>query len=84
MKLNNNCGLKSFAEDLVNKLSRSNELEFVNEICNWSSDVFTTSAEYLGEFMLVLEKIIYVQALDQSTRDDVSECISAIKKSFGI
>lgn len=49
-----------------------------------SSDVFTTSAEYLGEFMLILEKIIYVQALDQSTRDDVSECISAIKRSFGI
>ena len=48
MNFNNNCDLKSFAKDLLNKLSRSNELVLVNEIYNWNSDVLKLHQNILG------------------------------------
>ncbi len=79
---NSNQELRDFASVLCEELKLNNEFELANELRMWNQDAFTSSAEFLGELMLILEKVKQTSKI-LSVKPQIEECMSAIKKALG-
>lgn len=79
---NSNQDLRDFASTLCEELNRNNECELANELRTWNEDAFTSSTEFLGELMLILEKINETTKLS-NMKPQIEECVKAIRKALG-
>lgn len=82
MIFESNRDLKKYSKWLISKLMEINEKKLAEELKNWENTDFTTSSELLGEFMLILEKILKLELLDGVTRREVKDCVLLIKNSL--
>jgi hypothetical protein len=70
---------KNFALKIVQNLEFIGEHEYlVKELNNWNTTCFTTSSEFLGDLVLILKKVVTIDALDKSLNENISWCISEI------
>ncbi|NTW71792.1 MAG: hypothetical protein HGA49_06065 [Eubacteriaceae bacterium] len=79
---NSNQELRDFASILCEELKHNDEFELANELRMWNEDAFTSSTEFLGELMLILEKVILSPKI-LSMKPQTEECLSTIKKALG-
>lgn len=84
MEFKNNDDLRRFAETLSQDLELLGETVLANDLKNWSEEYFTTASEFLGELKLILERIKYLKSLDEITKKNVGDCITAINEVFGM
>ena len=82
------CGLqdmKQFAKLISTELEQNNRADLALETSGFSYNSYTTSSEYLGEFRLVLKKILKEKdfTLDNKIRQSIYKAIAAIDKAFG-
>ena len=82
MRFDKNSDIKEFSKKLQMKLLETGESSLSNELHEWDMSSFTTSSEYLGEIQNILEQISNVKSLDNETKQDIRECLLAIKKAF--
>lgn len=74
--------LRDFASILCEELKLNDELELANELRMWNEDAFTSSTEFLGKLMLILEKVILSSKI-LSMKSQIEECLATIKKALG-
>ena len=74
--------LRDFASILCDELKLNDELELANELRMWNEDAFTSSTEFLGELMLILERIKLSPKM-LSMKSQLEECLATIKKALG-
>ena len=79
---NSNQELRDFASVLCEELKLNDELELANELKMWDEDAFTSSTEFLGELMLILEKVILSSKIF-SMKPQIEECLATIKTALG-
>jgi len=73
--------LRLFVLKIYEELKLNDENELSNELNIWNENVYTTSSEFLGELMLILEKVLQT-SLILSTKSQIEECIMIIKKQL--
>ena len=78
---NSNQALRDFASILCEELKLNDEFELADELRMWNEDAFTSSTEFLGELMLILEKVILSPKI-LSMKPQIEECLVTIKKSL--
>lgn len=82
MKFNSNQDLRDFAMTLSTELERNGEDELANEFKLWNKDIFTSPSEFLGELMLILEKVNLTSNLSDMQKQQIAECLTVIKNSL--
>lgn len=75
--------MKRFANLLSDELIKIGQIELAEEIKFFSYNTYTTSSEYLGELMLVLERIVpEINNPYFSQAEKIKEAINKIKDAF--
>jgi hypothetical protein len=83
-KYNSLNDMKEFANLLSDELNKIGQNELADEIKHFSYNTYTTSSEYLGEFMFVLERIqIEINSPYFTQKENVKDAIKEIKRAFG-
>jgi len=78
---NSNQGLRDFSSELCEELKLNNEHELANELRMWKEVGFTSSSEFLGELMLILEKVIR-ESKPLRIKPQIEECLEAIRRTL--
>jgi len=76
--------LKEFAEYISKTFDSLGEAELAKEVSDFTYNSFTTSSEYLGEYRILLQKIIQEKKnkIDNELYEDIQKAINAINKAF--
>ncbi len=82
MKMHNNSDLKAFSQYLADELAILGKTDFVEDLQKWSRTSCTTASEYLGEFRMILERILLWEEIDNRMRKDVEACMEEIRKAL--
>lgn len=74
-----------FADHISSELVKQGKHELVSEINQFSNTSFTTSSEFLGEFRMLMSKILLLKEikLDKETESAIFKAIETISKAFG-
>jgi hypothetical protein len=76
--------MKQFALHLSNELNLHGEVNLANEVKYFSKNTYTTSSEYLGEFRIVLIRVLNLDnKILLGLKDSIRDAIASIDKAFG-
>lgn len=73
--------IKKFADHISCELMKQSKNEFALEINQFCSTAFTTSSEFLGEFMIIMKKVLSQKDIifDKGTENGIFKVIETIK-----
>jgi hypothetical protein len=76
--------IKKFAELVYNELIRNNEEKLALEVSAFFYNSYTTPSEYLGEFRIILRKVLEEgnTFLNNETKESILKAIKTIDKAF--
>lgn len=76
--------LKKFANLVSSELAEKNIQDLSLEIGEFSYNSYTTSSEYLGEYRIILKKILSKVEIDlnKETKEKMLKAIEVINKAF--
>ncbi len=78
-----NQDIKIFANYITGKLEASKHYDLANEVKTFENIFYTTSSEYLGEFRIILNKIISIETnLDKEDIIQIKRLIKEIDAAF--
>ncbi len=84
-KFENPQDIKKFADHMSSELMKRNKHELASEINQFCSTPFTTSSEFLGEFRIIMKKVLSQKEIifDKGTKNGILKSIETINKAFG-
>lgn len=84
MDIKDNNELRNFVKRIRLELEKNNEINLANDLKNWNNESFTSSSEFLGELMLILEKVKLSMQISDVTKKEIIECILIIRKALTV
>jgi hypothetical protein len=78
--------MKEFAQYISDELMEKNRNNLALEVGEFSYNSFTTSSEYLGEFRIILKKVLSKVdiILNKETIENISKAIKEIDRAFDV
>ncbi|QHI73485.1 hypothetical protein [Aminipila terrae] len=84
MDIKDNDELRNFVKRIRLELQKNNEINLANDLKNWNNESFTSSSEFLGELMLLLEKVKLSMQISDVKKKEIIECILIIRKALTV
>lgn len=77
--------IMKFADHISSELVKQGKHELESEINQFCSTAFTTSSEFLGEFRMLMKKVLLRKEIkfDKETENGIFKAIETINKAFG-
>jgi hypothetical protein len=76
--------IKKFAEFVSAELIRNHEEKLAVEVSTFSYNSYTTPSEYLGEFRIVLKRVLKERptVLNEETKESILKAVETIDNAF--